>query len=351
MHEQTGWSLSLGRWGGIHVRLHMFFLLFAACTLYLGFGDGDADGFTIDWMVVQSLGVLLASVLLHEWGHLLATLRLGGVADQIVLGPLGGLTSQRGLRDPAAELMAHLGGPIANFIGCLFCLPVLIATSSNIVGLLYPLAPRGLTEGGTLLVLVKLLFWINWGLLLVNLLPAFPFDGGPMARSLLLIRWPDIGRRNASLIVGSFAKVVAVLIIVAPFLFQTDNEFTLIPTRFAFILLGIFLFFSAQHEERREAAREAEEDLLREFDLAADMEELEREFTHAPERPKGPLKRWIDRRKDLRRQRQQAIEEEEEQCVDEILARVYRHGLDTLTPRERALLERVSARYRDRSHP
>jgi Zn-dependent protease len=349
MHEHASWSLNLGRWGGVHVRLHMAFLLFVAFTLYLSFqhtgGSGEQN---TDWIAVQSLAVLLAGVLVHEWGHLWATKRLGGSVDQIVLGPLGGLAPPNGLRDPAAELLAHLGGPLANFVACLFCLPVLLATSSAVAGLLCPWSPRGVTEGGTLMVLVKLLFWINWGLLLVNLLPAFPFDGGGISRALILLRWPGVGRRGASVIVGHIAKVIALSMVVLPFLFPPDNEVTLLPTQFAFVLLGIFLFFSAQNEERREAVREAEEQMLRDFDVSVDLDQLEREFAHAAERPTGPLRRWLQRRQERRLSRQRQLEEEEERRVDEILAKLYQDGMQALSAEDRALLERVSARYRSR---
>jgi hypothetical protein len=113
-------------------------------------------------------------------------------------------------------------------------------------------------------------------------------------------------------------------------------------------LLGIFLFFSAQNEERREAVREAEEEMLREFDISVDLDQLERDFSQGTERPTGPLKRWLQRRHERRVIRQRQMEEEEERRVDEILAKLYQDGMQAISPDDRALLERVSARYRSR---
>jgi Zn-dependent protease len=328
----------------------MVFLLFAAATFYLSWRDEQITGSSgLDWVVAQSLGVLLLSVALHEAGHVFAAWRLGGLVDSVVLGPLGGLTSVRGMQDHRSEVLAHLAGPAVNLALCLLCAPVLLATSGNLVGLLAPLAPEGLTEsnGFAFLVPVKLCFWVNWTLVLVNLLPVFPFDGGRVLRSAILLKWPHAGRLAASQFVASTAKFIAVGIFVTAFLLHFDDADSLIPMRFALILLSIFLFFSAQHEERRSAASETDASL---FDPAPvpDLAGLEREFARNPGHAPGPLRRWLDRRREIRERRQSELEAHEEQRVDEILARLHKHGLDSLSPDDRALLQRVSARLRSR---
>jgi Zn-dependent protease len=350
MHDHASWSLSLGRWGSVHVRLHMLFLIFAACTFYLSWRDNQAGGTSgIDWVVAQSLGVLLLSVALHELGHVFAAWRLGGSVSCIVLGPLGGLTSVKELPDYRSELMAHLAGPAVNFVLCLLCTPILLATSGNLVGLLTPLSPEGLTEsnGFSFLIPVKLCFWINWTLTLVNLLPVFPFDGGQALRAAILLRWPEAGRRAASQFVSSVAKFVAVGVFVTAFLLEFEDEGSLIPMRFALILLSIFLFFSARYEERRSAASDGGNRLL-DSELTSDLSGLERELARTSGHPSGPLRRWLDRRREIRSQRQLEIEATEERCVDAILARLHEHGMDSLSAEDRALLERVSARFRSR---
>ena len=350
MHDHASWSLSLGRWGSVHVRLHMFFLLFAAFTFYLSWRDNQASGSSgIDWVVAQSLGVLLLSVALHEVGHVFAAWRLGGSVTCVVLGPLGGLTSVKGIRDHRSELVAHLAGPAVNFALCLLCVPVLLATSGNLLGLLAPLAPEGLTEsnGFSFLIPVKLCFWINWTLTLVNLLPVFPFDGGRALRAAILLKWPEAGRGAASQFVASVAKFVAVGVFITAFLLDFEDAGSLIPMRFALILLSIFLFFSAQHEERRSAASD-DGNLLFDSDLTSDLSGLEREFARTPGHSSGPLRRWLDRRREIRARRQSELEAQEEQCVDEILTRLHEYGMGSLSPEDKALLQRVSARFRSR---
>ena len=350
MHDHGSWSLSLGRWAGVNVRLHMFFLLFAAFTFYLSWRDNQAAGsIGVDWVVAQSLVVLLLSVALHEMGHVLAAWRLGGSVSTVVLAPLGGLTSVEAMDNPRAELAAHLAGPAVNFALCLLCAPVLMATSGDLVSLLSPLAPGGLTEsnGYRFLVPVKLCFWINWTLTVVNLLPVFPFDGGRGMSAAILIKRPDVERVGASRFVAIAAKCIAVGIFVLALLMDFGDTGGLIPMHFALILLAIFLFFSAQHEERRSAASDDAE-LSFDSDLASDLSGLEREYAESPARAPGSLRRWLERRREIRIQRQMELEAREEQRVDEILAQLHEHGMGSLSAKDKALLQRVSARLRNR---
>ena len=76
MRDQAIWSVSLGRWNGVQLRLHMFFLLFAAFTLYLSWREEPAAADMV-WIAAGSLGILLVSVVLHELGHYFAAVRFG----------------------------------------------------------------------------------------------------------------------------------------------------------------------------------------------------------------------------------------------------------------------------------
>ncbi len=349
MHDHASWSLGFGRWAGVHVRVHMFFFLFAAFTCYLSWQEGQAAGSPkVDQLAVYALIVLLVSVLLHDVGHLWAARRLGGRMEQLVLAPWGGVTTVRGIADPRAELLAHLAGPAAHVAVCLVLAPLLVGASGNLLGLLNPLAPAQLTVGTAAVKLVKLAFWLNWTLLLVNLLPVFPFDGGGALRAAILVKWPELERRGASWVVASLAKVAvigaAVLVVVLPL----DDSYGPVPMRFALILLCIFLYFSAQHEERRAAAEEADaEELFSHSELPTNLSSLERNIEDRAD-ASGPLERWMERRRELKLRRQQALEAEEERSVDEILERLHQQGMEALSPEDRALLDRVSARYRSR---
>jgi hypothetical protein len=153
--------------------------------------------------------------------------------------------------------------------------------------------------------------------------------------------------------VATVAKFAAVGVLVSAFLLSFHDVHSLVPMRFALVVLAIFLFFSAQHEERNsiqdEQRRRQEEE--EELDLASDLSALEEELSRSTPQPSGPLKRWLDRRRERRHRRERELVAEEERSLDEILARLHRHGIDSLSPEDRALLQRASARYRSRLQP
>jgi hypothetical protein len=126
------------------------------------------------------------------------------------------------------------------------------------------------------------------------------------------------------------------------------DEQSPLPLRFALILLAIFLFFSARQQERREEEDERGNDLLYGYDLSRDLDDLECDVEEEAVDRTGPLTRWLEKRRELKLSRQKEIEQEEERRVDDILARLHRHGMQSLSAEDRALLERVSARYRSR---
>src|SRR6476659_1342056 len=206
------WSLPLGRWWGVAVYLHVFFVLSA--LLALAFQLRDPDLLSTGLRVVA---VLLVSVTLHEVGHSLAAVRVGGKVDAVVLGPVGGLISPRVPDEPEVHLFVALAGPLVHLLlAVLAAIFLALAGNRDLLGLLNPFAtPQDLIEGGTArtaakltvsIVAAKLTLWVNWILMLLNLLPAYPFDGGPILRAML---WPALGRRTARVVTSRVAMFIA----------------------------------------------------------------------------------------------------------------------------------------------
>lgn len=349
MRDHSQWSVSLGRWGGVQVRLHLFFLLFAAFTLYLSWLAARQPQSQDDvWLGCASLLVLTVSVLTHEWGHVWASRRLQNPVDQIVLWPLGGLATPERSSEPQSELIIQLAGPLANLALAVVCIPLLLSDDpQTLARLINPLQPIGITEGTAWLVLWKLVFWVNWVLLLVNLFPAFPFDGGRILRAALMLHWGEHSRARATFVVSLLAQVGAVLLLVAAWLTRNWHPTSLLPTWFALVLLAIFLFFSAQHERQKAPPPIDNEDQPFGYDFSQGYTSLERSYDDAHD-DVGPITRWLEERREARQKRQQEIEQEEDRRMDELLARISVEGMESLTAEERSLLERVSARYRQR---
>jgi Zn-dependent protease len=127
---------------------------------------------------------LFVIVTLHEFGHSLACRQVGGQADRIVLWPLGGVAYVDPPPRPGATLWSIAAGPLVNVI----LVPVL-------VGLVLIARSAGLAESSPdAAACLRAVAFINFGLLVFNLLPVYPLDGGQILRALL---WFVLGRARS----------------------------------------------------------------------------------------------------------------------------------------------------------
>ena len=181
------WSLAVGNWYGVPVRIHGSWFFVAVGAFYFSWLLQQQKRDTIvDWLAVAVLGVLFVSVLLHELAHLWAARRVDGIADEMVLTPIGGITKLRMSTDTNGEVLVALAGPIMNMIigwGC--CLPLLwYDGSENLLVLLKLFSPEALRSGTPWQIVAKLGLWVNHWLMIMNLIPTLPFDGGQIVKSL-----------------------------------------------------------------------------------------------------------------------------------------------------------------------
>lgn len=191
-------SLRLFRFAGIDVFVHWSWFLVAAYEI----SDRGKSYPSLIWNVLEYLALFLI-VMLHEYGHALACRQVGGTANRIVLWPLGGVAYVRPPQRPGATLWSLAAGPLVNVALFLACSTLLIA--SGVMGW-----ARELPNAHSFL---NALLLINLGLLVFNLLPIYPLDGGQFLRALL---WYVLGRARSlmvSVIVGFIG--VAGLILVA----------------------------------------------------------------------------------------------------------------------------------------
>lgn len=343
MRDWSFWSVSLGRFAGVQVRLHAFFLLFALAILFMASGDASA---ALLGPCALALAVLLVSVLLHELAHGIAAQRVGGHVDELVLGPFGGLSPMAVPAQPQLQLIVAVAGPLVNmalvFVS-MMCL-LIAGRDDDVPNLLSVIFKGDLTADPWGLTAVKLLFWINWVLLLANLLPAPPFDGGVVLRSIL---WPFVGYRQAVLLVARVAKITAaVLCVAAWFVPAPPPELQVPPLWLPIVMVALVLYFSAKAEVERLRERELSEEWLG-FDFSQQFADDE-EPPEPRRRDPGIIQRWLERRRAARLRRKQLEEEEEEWRADDILARLHTFGIKSLSAEDRAILQRVSQRYRNR---
>ena len=187
-----GGTIRLFKFSGIQVYLHFSWFLVAAYELSRRTGIYSSP----IWAAYEYLA-LFGIVLLHEFGHALACRQTGGTADQIVLWPLGGIAFVNPPRRPGAMLWSIAAGPLVNVL----LVPVFTLAVS--------LTARGIHESPDLYVLMVWLWRINLGLLIFNLLPVYPLDGGQILRSLL---WFPLGEIRSLQIASALGLVGAVLL-------------------------------------------------------------------------------------------------------------------------------------------
>lgn len=337
----------MGRWGGIAFRVHILFFLFAAVTVFLGWKEAREQP-DMPFIAIASVGILFVSALVHELAHYFAATQFGGSGDEIVIWPLGGLVEMRAPYEPQAECLMHIAGPFVNLVlslatGIVLC----FVDREGVLGLFNPLAPKGLTEAAASWVLVlKLCCWINWVLLLANLLPVFPFDGGRALRAGLCALWPDASPRRASFIVATLAKVAALALVIVAWLVRNKSVESFVPLWFSLVVLAIFLYFGAKQEEGTREDLDSEDELFG-YDFSQGYTSLE-ESSRQHEPQPGPFQRWLDERRAAKLEREREIAVEEERRADELLAQLHENGMDSLSDGERSLLKRVSQRYRQR---
>ncbi len=215
------WSLRIGRVGETQVRVHTTLLLFFAWYAWGGWRDAGPSG-ALDQ--VAFLALLFLSVLLHEFGHIFAARHYGIGTPDILLTPIGGVARIASLPDkPRQEMVIALAGPAVTLAIALALAAVLAAQGT----LRVPTDFLGLS-------LLESLCLTNIILLLFNLLPAFPMDGGRVLRAVLAMR---LGLVRGTRIAARVGQVIAI-------------GFALLGLQGSpmLLLIALFVFFGAQAE-------------------------------------------------------------------------------------------------------
>lgn len=182
-----GGSIRLFRLAGIQVFLHFSWFLVAAYQVQM-----RVSGYESKIWALYEYVALFAIVLMHEFGHALACRQTGGQADEIVLWPLGGVAFVSPPFRPGAVLWSIVAGPLVNVVLAPFLFLLLLFARQR--GWMYE-APDAYR-------FLEAVQFVNLGLLIFNLLPIYPLDGGQILRALLWFPFGPIRSLHVASAIG-----------------------------------------------------------------------------------------------------------------------------------------------------
>src|SRR5215469_2232113 len=228
------WSISVGRLFGVDVRIHLTFLILPLFVFWTDYAANqqNANG-PRDLALV---GIILACVAAHEIGHILAARRVGMIPKALILLPLTGVTlydESRAEKPPASpmwqrEIRLALIGPLVNL-----ALALLSAAAITASGRGAELFELPLMRPANLL---RSVVWVNVYIAGLNLMPAYPLDGGRILRAFLS-RTVDLSTATRRAV--SISTAISMVLIFAGIF--SDNWLTMV---------GVIVFSAAQLEER-----------------------------------------------------------------------------------------------------
>ncbi|MEM6258593.1 MAG: site-2 protease family protein [Planctomycetota bacterium] len=302
------WSFSVGRIFGIVVKLHFLFLGYVVYELI----DGGDLVLSIKW-----LSLLFLSVLLHEFGHCFGARRVGGEANEVLLWPLGGLAYTSPPDTPWAHFVTVVCGPLVNLLLAVAAyILLLFAADGPVVGF-NPLSIWVGPADGLLQELLAFTFAINYYLLLFNLVLVFyPFDGG---RLVQIVMWRRMGYGKSSYLAAKIGIGGAIVIA----LFGLFGGQRLL---FFIAIFGLFRCLQRLQMLKYEAISGYGPDPVLE----------------AIQRQSQPSRAELKKEKKLLKKQNQEREYRAE--VDRILTKVSEQGLQSLSKREKKILQQDTDR-------
>lgn len=191
------WSVTIGRVAGTAIRIHVTFLLFLA---WIGFSAFSHGGRTEALQSLVFIVSLFLCVLLHEFGHIFMARRFGIQTPDVTLLPIGGVANlERIPEKPGQELAVAVAGPAVNVVIAL-----------GLIVVLGSLAPADITKiDDPGLGLLARLASANIFLVLFNMIPAFPMDGGRVLHAILAMR---MGPQRAMRVAARIGQGLAFLL-------------------------------------------------------------------------------------------------------------------------------------------
>ena len=223
-----GWSIPLGRWVGVELRVHTFFLLLIVVCLVLSASVGP----------VRGLGLFLALVLavaVRETARLIVAAVLGLRLRAVLLLPIGGMfayanpESQDRASHGSGQITLAIAGPLANLLTALALAAAFLGAGGDIHLFEEPfVSPEWL---------LRSMVWMQAGLGILHLLPAYPLDAGRLVRGTFA---QEHGTAPAKRAAGGLGQLIALATMIGGIALHSPW----------IILAGFFILIGAQVEDQ-----------------------------------------------------------------------------------------------------
>jgi stage IV sporulation protein FB len=350
MTDILTWSINLGRWSGVQIRVHYFFVFFAIGRLLNAVVSRDHQQVA---PTICSLLILLVVLALHELGHAAMAMFQRVEPDDIRLWPLGNFVVPSGSRSNDNLPVVVAGIATSGFLA-VFSAMILAMVGARMVfnpfgdgidaGAPYSVDGSRITAFQPLWV-VGWFGYLNLVVFLANLIPALPLDGGRVLRTVLARSSVGITRDNPyAQWTGHGIALILALAGLIRFFRSFSDGLTLIGLAFLIELI-------VRSETRIMEDGGFFDDGVFGYDFSEGYTSLESSAAKVRPYRESALKRWRRKRSELRRQRRIAREAAEERRMDEILEKIHLKGKTSLTDEENRFLVRVSAKLRNRPRP
>jgi Zn-dependent protease len=245
------WSWRIGRIAGIDVDVHA---TFALLILYVAITEYQRSRSLANVaIVIAFVLIVFASVVAHEYGHALTARRYGVLTRGITLLPIGGVARlDRIPSKPQQELTIAIAGPLVS-VG----IALVIYAGLRLTGTPVASADVDVTAGAFL----ARVMWVNVAIVLFNMLPAFPMDGGRILRAALAMKLDQVRATSIAATVGkAFAFLFGIVgLYTNPFL----------------IFIALFVYLGAAGEETHSRMQAALHDVPVERLMISDMRTLD----------------------------------------------------------------------------
>jgi Zn-dependent protease len=325
-------SLPLGSLFGVRLRAHSSLILFALVSAV--FMSAPVS------MRFLCMGLWLAALVAHELAHCIVARRQGGFADEAILWPAGGLAVPESPHRASANFVAAAAGPginlflaVAAGFGVYLLTPTHVAHAAGVASTaaigrvtelmnpFLPLKPDFSAGWGDPMMYCWWICAINYRLFLLNLIPIFPLDAGRMMQCVI---WPMVGHFRSLMIETSVGMAGAVAM----------GLVSLAVGYWVIAVCMMFCFFQA-YQRRLILNESGGEDWRDSFDFSSSL--------FGEEKPRRKrLSRRVIRRARRIAQQEKAVRDR----IDEILAKVSKTGITSLTWVERRALKRATQQCR-----